>query len=135
MYFKIAKAGRDEHMVFGWAWVASGGDGRAIVDSQGDAIEPDELERAAYQHVLEFRQAGGGHDPAQRGVGVLVESVVFTPEKRAAMGIGDAVPDGWWVGYLIRDEATWQRILSGEYSMFSIEGVAYRDDGAAEYDV
>ncbi len=134
MYFKIAKAGRDEHLVFGWAWVAADALGRAVVDSQGDAIEPEELERAAYRHVLEFRRAGDGHDPALRGVGVLVESVVFTPEKRAAMGIGDAAPDGWWVGYLIRDEATWRRIVSGEYSMFSIEGLAYRDDDAARPD-
>lgn len=132
MYFKVTKAENDEHMVFGWAWVASDANGDAVVDSQGDAIEPAELEHAAYRHVLEFRQAGGGHDPAQRGVGVLVESVVFTPEKRAAMGVGDAVPDGWWVGYLIRDEATWQRIVSGEYSMFSIEGTAYANDDAAE---
>ena len=74
--------------------------------------------------MLEFRSAGEGHDPALRGVGVMVESVVFTAEKRAAMGIGDAVPDGWWVGYLIRDEDAWRRIVSGEYSMFSIEGAA-----------
>ena len=127
MYFRIAKAQGGEHMVFGWAWV-SAADGDAIVDSQGDMIEPGELERAAYEHVLEFRQAGGAHDPALRGVGMLIESVVFTAEKRAAMGITGA-PDGWWVGYLIRDEDTWRRIVSGEYAMFSIEGAAWRDDG------
>ena len=77
--------------------------------------------------MLEFRSAGEEHDPALRGVGVLVESVVFTSEQRRAMGIGDSVPDGWWVGYLIRDEDTWQRIVSGEYTMFSIEGAAYRE--------
>lgn len=117
----------DEHLVFGWAWVSRGADGNDVVDSQGDAIEPQDLEQAAYRHVLEFRSAGGEHDPALRGVGVLVESVVFTPEKRRAMGIGDSVPDGWWVGYLIRNEDTWQRIVSGEYTMFSIEGAAYRE--------
>ena len=78
--------------------------------------------------MLEFRSAGGGHDPKLRGVGVLVESVVFTAEKRRAMGVGDAVPDGWWVGYLIRDEDTWRRIVEGEYTMFSIEGAAWRED-------
>lgn len=130
VYFSIAKTGGDEHMVFGWAWVARTPQGGAVVDSQGDAIEPQELERAAYRHVLEFRSAGEGHDPGLRGVGVLIESVVFTPEKRAAMGIGQAAPDGWWVGYLIRDEATWERIVSGEYAMFSIEGEAYREEGA-----
>ena len=73
MRFGIAKTERDGHMVFGWAWVARGADGREVVDSQGDAIEPEELERAAYRHVLEFRSAGEGHDPALRGVGVMVE--------------------------------------------------------------
>lgn len=131
MYFKIAKAAPDERLVFGWAWVAKGRDGHTVVDSQGDAIESEELERAAYRHVLEFHQAGGSHDPSLRGVGSLVESVVFTAEKRRAMGMGDALPDGWWVGYLIRDEATWQKIVSGEYAMFSTEGAALRDDGEA----
>lgn len=129
MYYSIAGRDGDEHLVFGWAWVSNDAYGRPIVDSQGDAIEPEELEQAAYQHVLEFRSAGGAHDPALRGVGVLVESVVFTPEKRRAMGIGDAAPDGWWVGYLIRDEDTWRRIVAGDYAMFSIEGEACRDDG------
>lgn len=130
MYFKVAKADGQERMVFGWAWVTRGADGRAVVDSQGDFIELDELERAAYRHVLNFHQAGGGHDPALRGVGQLVESVVLTPEKRAAMGIGGAAPDGWWVGYLIDDAETWRRVSSGEYAMFSIEGMAYSDGGA-----
>ena len=128
-YYSVAGKSGDEHLVFGWAWVANGTDGRPVVDSQGDAIEPEELEQAAYQHVLEFRSAGGGHDPKLRGVGVLVESVVFTAEKRRAMGVCDAVPDGWWVGYLIRDEDTWRRIVEGEYTMFSIEGAAWREDG------
>ncbi len=48
-YYSVAGKSSDEHLVFGWAWVANGTDGRPVVDSQGDAIEPEELEQAAYQ--------------------------------------------------------------------------------------
>jgi hypothetical protein len=53
----------------------------------------------------------------------MVESVVFTKEKMAAMGIPEGiVPEGWWIGYYIEEDTTWQKVKSGEYSMFSIGG-------------
>lgn len=56
---------------------------------------------------------------------VLVESVMITKEKMLAMGIPEGtVPEGWWIGFLVTDEDVWQKVKSGEYPMFSIEGEA-----------
>lgn len=121
---KIAKA--DEHLIFGWASVAADEDGIPVVDSEGDVIPIAELEQAAYRFV-EFSGAGGEMH-SKIGVAHLVESVVFTPEKLATLGLTGEIPLGWWVGFRVTDEAVWQKIKSGVYSMFSIGGRARREE-------
>lgn len=125
--FQIAKTNEDKKQVFGWANVAVTKDGTPIQDLQNDMVEPEELEKAAYEHVLSFRSTGERHDPNLRQKGRLIESVVFTKEKLGAMNIPDGMlPYGWWVGYQIDDATTWEKIKKGEYNMFSIEGTAQR---------
>ena len=73
----------------------------------------------------------------RRGIGLLVESVVFTPDKQEAMGIpAGTIPSGWWIGLKITDNAVWEKVKDGTYNMFSIEGDAVRipvdDDGETE---
>ena len=128
---KIYKSDDDKRQVFGWASVSARADGDAIVDFQDDIIEADELEKAAYEFVLENRGAGEMHE--RSGVGKLIESVMFTKEKMAAMGVPEGVlPTGWWIGFHIPDDSVWQKIKSGEYSSFSIEGTGQREPIIAE---
>lgn len=127
--FHIKKADEEQHLVFGWASVAVRVDGSQIIDHQGDVWEPEDLEEAAYNYVLHFRDAGEEHIPGLRKKAKLVESVVFTKEKMAAIGIPEGtVPEGWWIGFKVHDEATWGKIKSGQYSMFSIEGTGMRQE-------
>lgn len=127
--FHIKKADEEQRLVFGWASVAVRVDGSQIIDHQGDVWEPEDLEEAAYQYVLHFRDAGEEHIPGLRKKAKLVESVVFTKEKMAAIGIPEGtVPEGWWIGFKVHDEATWEKIKSGQYSMFSIEGTGMRQE-------
>ena len=61
------------------------------------------------------------------GVAYLIESVVFTEEKMAAMGIPEGtLPVGWWIGFQVTDADVWKKVKDGTYSMFSIEGKAER---------
>ncbi len=123
--FKIAKSDDDKHLAFGWANVAIRADGEEIEDWQEDIIEPEELENAAYQYVLLFREGGEMHE--RGGAAVLVESVVFTEEKMQAMGIpAGTLPIGWWIGFKVTDEDVWEKVKDGTYPMFSIEGEAER---------
>ena len=111
----VMKSDDDKRLVFGWANVAIRVDGEQIVDWQQDAIDTEDLEKAAYEYVAEFGTAGEMHQ--RGGVGRVIESIVFTKEKADALGIPqDLLPQGWWIG-----------IKSGEYSMFSIEGKAIRE--------
>lgn len=124
--FKIIKSDDERREVFGWASIAVRVDGEIITDYQEDVIDIADLEKAAYEFTAEFGTAGEMHQ--RRGVGRLIESVVFTKEKMAAMGIiPGSVPEGWWVGFHIDDDNVWQKIKDGEYRMFSIEGTAVRE--------
>lgn len=107
--FKIAKSDDDKHLAFGWANVAIRADGEEIEDWQEDIIEPEELENAAYQYVLLYREGGEMHE--RGGAAVLVESVVFTEEKMQAMGIpAGTLPIGWWIGFKVTDEDVWEKV-------------------------
>ena len=123
--FKIAKSDDDKHLAFGWANVAIRADGEEIEDWQEDIIEPEELESAAYKFAELYREGGEMHE--RGGVAYLIESVVFTEEKMAAMGIPEGtLPVGWWIGFQVTDADVWEKVKDGTYSMFSIEGKAER---------
>jgi hypothetical protein len=45
------------------------------------------------------------------------------------MGIPDStLPVGWWIGFKVLDQDVWEKVKSGEYPMFSIEGEAIREE-------
>lgn len=126
--FSIYKTDDDKRLVFGWASIAITVDGEQLEDRQKDMIDPEDLEEAAYEYVLNFRDTGEEHIPTMRKKGKLVESCVFTVEKQRAMGIPEGtLPVGWWIGFHIDDDDAWERVKNGTYKMFSIEGRAVRE--------
>ena len=125
--FSIYKSDDDRRLVFGWASIAIRTDGTQIEDWQGDMIDPEDLEEAAYQFVKLYREGGEMHE--RGGVATMIESVVFTEEKMQAMGIPPGtLPIGWWIGFQVTDPEVWAKVKDGTYSMFSIEGTAERVD-------
>lgn len=133
--FKVQKVDEDKRLVFGWANVSVDVGGNEVVDLQEDMIDPETLETAAYKFAELYRDGGEMHE--RTGTAVMVESVVLTEEKQAAMGLAaGTLPVGWWIGFRVTDDDVWEKVKSGEYSMFSIGGTAIReevedDDGAA----
>lgn len=125
--FQITKADSDKRLVFGWANIATRANGEVIQDWQDDIVEPEDLEEAVYEYVLNFRDSGEEHIPTMRKKGRMVESVVFTEEKLEAMGIPKGtVPLGWWIGFYIDDDEAWEKVKDGTYKMFSVEGQGKR---------
>jgi hypothetical protein len=121
----IAKVDEARRMVFGWANVSMTASGAEVIDAHADSIEPADLEAAAYDHVLNFRQAGEMHKG--EALGRLVESFFVNPDKLQAMGLpADALPTGWWCGYKIDDPDVFAKVLDGTYRAFSIQGRAER---------
>ena len=123
---RIVKRDDDKFLVYGWASVANDKDGNPVVDSQGDTISIEELEKAAFNFVRFNGMGGEMHE--RYDVAELIESFVFTPDKLEMLGLAkDALPQGWFVGFKVRDAETWQRIKNGDYKSFSIGGRAVRE--------
>jgi len=133
---EFSKMDEDKRQVFGWASVVEL-DGKPVVDRQGDWITPDEIEKAAYKYVTDSRK--GGHQHRRDGespfhASDMIESIVFTPEKIEKMGLPDDFPVGWWVGYKVHDDNTWDLVKKGDVTGFSIHGKGKRRP-VAEVDV
>lgn len=133
---KIAKMDAAKKQVFGWANVANSwrlaSDGQwelvPVVDTQKGIMEPMALEEGAYAYVAESRKNGEMHwdyytaAPFEQ-VGYCIESMVFTREKQAALGIPPGIiPEGWWMGIQVTDDDVWDKVLSGIYSGLSVQG-------------
>ena len=59
--------------------------------------------------------------------GVVVESIVFTKAKQAAIGIPEGtVPEGWFITVKVLDKSVFELVKSGIFRMFSIQGSAKR---------
>lgn len=133
MEVNIAKTDAKRKMVFGFFSVNKVG-AELVEDLQGDLIETEELEKAAYDYVLNARVQGEGH--LRKGVGRLVESVVLTYEKQAAIekcladqGIEASIDlgcEGWFGGFKVDDDEVWKAIEKGDYPAFSIGGSGKR---------
>lgn len=118
---EVAKFKEAEQLVFGWASIALTAKGIPAFDWEGDIMSPQVLEKAVYDFVLKYRVTGEMHEGGTKGS--LVESVIFTKEKMAAMKIPEGiVPEGWWVGFHIPDAEVFGKVKSGVYKMFSIQG-------------
>ena len=123
---KVLKFDTERQYVFGWASVAIAKDGTQVEDLQGDMIDVEELEDAAYAFALEFRDTGAMHKGD--AIGKMIESFVATPDKLEAMGLApDALPQGWWVGFHVQDVQAFGKIKKGDYQGFSIQGSALRE--------
>lgn len=119
------KSDDEKMLAFGWASVSMRVDGELIEDWQNDIVEPEELEKAAYDYVLLYREGGEMHE--RGGAAILIESVVFTEEKMRVMGIpAGTLPVGWWIGFKVTDKEVWEKVKDGTYNMLSIEGEAER---------
>lgn len=123
--FNVYKAREDEQLVSGWANVAINKDGSVPLDWQDDVIAPATLEKAAINFMLEYRGSGEMHEGDSKGT--VVESIVFTKEKQAAIGIPEGtVPEGWFITVKVHDPEVFAKVKNGTYRMFSIQGTAKR---------
>lgn len=121
----IVRKDERRRVVYGWAYQSEGADGVQVVDHSGETIDIDELEKAMHGFMKSSRESGENHNGEDVG-NVVVECIVFTKEKLEAMGLeAGSVPLGAWIGVEV-SAATFAKVMSGELTMFSIEGTADR---------
>lgn len=125
---EISKMNVEKKQVFGWASVIEI-NGEPVIDLQGDVMTIDTIEKAAYDYVHKSRKGGNQHQRSGEEplhVSDMIESFVLTPEKKDQMGLPDTVPTGWWVGFKINDDATWESYKNGQLKDFSVHGSGTR---------
>lgn len=115
---KMNRVDEEKRRVFGFFSVVEEND-KEVIDYHGDVIASDDLEEAAYKYVMYSGMGDERHD--ERAKAMLIESMFFSKEKQAALGI-DLGKVCWWGGFYILDDALWQKVKSGQYPMFSIGG-------------
>ena len=116
----------EKGLVSGWANVAKNVDGNVPLDWQGDIIDPSDLEDAAIAFMKDYRDSGINHEGDS--VGTVVESIVLTKDKQAAMGIPEGtVPEGWFITVQLNDDDVIAKVKDGTFKMFSIQGTAERE--------
>lgn len=93
--------------------------GEDYYDTQGEHVPEDVLDAAA----IEFMKAGAAGKVMHGGevVGTIVESIVLTTEKAAALGI-TTDRTGWIVSWAPASAEVRKRFTSGELKAFSIGG-------------
>lgn len=128
MGFQIIRKDKAQQIVYGWASV-SVDDGELVTDLQGDQIEPDELEKAVTDFMLNYRaqEAGGsGVMHETEPMCEVIASLVTTPDIVKAFGLSEKLPIGWILGLKVLDPEVWRRVESGELKALSIQGTAER---------
>jgi hypothetical protein len=120
---KLARFGTKAKNVADKPKVALGGED--VSDLQDDEIDLEEIEKAAYNFVKDSRKGGNMHQKDLH-VSDMIESMVVTPEKKKALGLPDDAPEGWWVGFKVNDDETWEDAKVGKLPMFSIHGTGRR---------
>ena len=128
----LRTSGAEKREVYGFLSVARDANGCTVTDTHGSQISVDELEHMAHRYLVEARGVGEQHQRFE-GIGHVIESVVLTREKQAAIppkGIPEgAVHEGWFVGFRVDDADTWDRLKRGDLTGFSIGGYAKRVPG------
>jgi hypothetical protein len=91
-------------------------------DSQGHIYSESEVEQAAHYWMKEFQQLGEMHSKMLNGQSTVLESYVAP----VTFSLGDrSVKKGTWLLKLyVEDDDLWAKIEGGEYTGFSIQGLA-----------
>lgn len=129
--YEIIKSSDEQRMVYGWASVISEG-GVAVVDTQGDVIEADELEKSWTEFMKDARHLALMHErnadgsfTADLSRGSIVHSFPLTKALMDGLGI-QCDREGTIVGVYVAEDEAWEGVKSGKYRAFSIGGSGNR---------
>lgn len=121
---QILKADDEQRLVWGWASVVTE-NGEAVIDRQGDVIEPDTLVKAVNKFMEHVRVGKTMHNGDQ--IGMVVHSLPITKEIGDSLGI-QSNREGWVVAFKVYDDEVWAKVKSGELAAFSIGGRAVKEE-------
>lgn len=97
------------------------------IDTQGDTMSAEEIEKSAHGWMATSRIIGSEHGKPIDAV--PVESFIAPVEIKGneLKGIEPIKQGAWVMGVKINDPHEWQQVLDGEYTGFSVGGLGLRD--------
>lgn len=113
----------EERYVLGIAYPAN------RVDGHDEFMTTDTVQKAAWGYVSKGGQIGLHHADGTVGHAEVVESYIYRgPDwtQTAADGSTQVVKSGDWLVGAVFDEPTWELIKSGQFTGWSIQGLAAR---------
>lgn len=116
----VEKVDDEQRMVWGWAYVCQDENGEQVVDHSGEAVELSTIQKAAENFILQSRRGGVMH---RTKAGFVCQSIVVTDEIAKALGITSR-KRGWFIGFKVTDDETWEKVKTGKLRAFSIGGNA-----------
>jgi len=116
----LFKADDEQRLVYGWASVLTE-KGIPVIDRQGHVIEVEEMQAAIHDFMTNSRRSDGMH--VIKGVGQVVESVLFTKQLQDLLGI-NLNREGWFICVKVDNDEAWDHVKKGTLRAFSIGGSA-----------
>jgi uracil-DNA glycosylase family 4 len=93
------------------------------LDTQGDTITADEIEKAAHRFLVKSRVVGDSH---KKVAGAEVVESYIVPDD-IQLGNQKVKKGSWVIGVHVTDDKLWDAIKNGEYTGFSVGGFAIRE--------
>ena len=90
-----------------------------VVDTQGDFMKADEIEKSAWEFMSDFRNIDVGHD-FNPGQGIPVESSIAPADFEVG---GHIIKKGSWVLATKVNDDVWKEIKDGGITSYSLAGV------------
>ena len=106
-----------------------------FVDSQGDVLTEDEIEKAAHRYMEDYRRYDLQHEEdVDKQKAIPVESYIAPQDLVWEMNeVKKTVPKGSWVLVThVKDAEIWKGIKEGKVNAYSIVGTGYRREVEAE---
>ena len=97
------------------------------VDTQGDTITADEIEKSAEGFMAKARTIGLRHMKIAKGV-ILTDSYVTQGET--TLGKTKLKKGTWIIGVKVENDVIWKGVKAGEYNGFSVGGFGKREKNA-----
>lgn len=97
------------------------------IDTQGDTITMEEIEKAAEGFMQKARRIGLRHRKLAKGV-TLTDS--YVTQGDTVLGKTKLKKGTWIIGVKIENDAIWSGVKSGEYNGFSVGGMGNRKKNA-----
>ncbi|MCS3600140.1 XkdF-like putative serine protease domain-containing protein [Bacillus sp. JUb91] len=118
---KIIK-GEDEEqkLVYGVVYEPGSADKPETHDSHGDFMEASDIEKSAHNFILKYRNIDTQHD-FNAGAGEVVESYIAPTDMEVN---GETIIKGSWVLVTKATDEIWESIQKGNYTGYSLAGVA-----------